>query len=399
MNRVNYFFSFIVMFFALLNFTTGQTYVKMTQENGVFTVPCTVNGLQMNFIFDTGASNVSISLTEAKYMMKNGHLNKEDLVGATYFQFADGNISQGTKVVIRELKIGNRTLRNVEANVVHTDNAPLLLGQSALQRFGLITVDYSNKRLIISNSPSTEKPKAQAKIMLRDPDGNPYPTVKIGNQIWMAQNLRTSRYSDGSSIITSEINSDAELSFKPEWYWYNEDKRFDNPHGKLYNWTAVSNSRGLCPLGWRVPSVEDWRTLREAVSNSEEPKSGEALKSDFSWYKDSVYFEYQKKYEEFGGDPITALLRLHREKVPEGINGNGENDFGFNGLPSGYYNSLSDGDSVFALMGFEAFWWSTNSIDKLTAIHVQLSWGTDDLFLDGKGYKYHGFSVRCIKND
>ena len=116
---------------------------------GTFEVPCSVNGLELKMIFDTGASDVTISSVEANFMLKNGQLSREDIKGKKYYQIANGDIAEGTTVTLREVKIGDAILRNVDASVVHSQKAPLLLGQSVLERFGTITIDNINSRLLI----------------------------------------------------------------------------------------------------------------------------------------------------------------------------------------------------------------------------------------------------------
>lgn len=103
----------------------------------------------MDFIFDTGASSVSISLNEARFLIKQKKLSDVDIIEETRFSDATGKISAGTKINLKEVQIGNKVLYNVEANVVHNLNAPLLLGQSVLSRFGKISFDYNELELTI----------------------------------------------------------------------------------------------------------------------------------------------------------------------------------------------------------------------------------------------------------
>ena len=116
---------------------------------GTIEIPCDINGLPLQMIFDTGASDVTISSVEANFMFKNGYLSDKDIKGKKYYQFANGEISAGTVITLREVKIGDAVLRNVEASVVKSQRAPLLLGQSAMERFGTITIDNQNNKLII----------------------------------------------------------------------------------------------------------------------------------------------------------------------------------------------------------------------------------------------------------
>lgn len=118
---------------------------------GTFEIPCDINGLALQMIFDTGASDVTISSVEANFMFKNGYLSEKDIKGKKYYQIANGQISEGTTVTLREVKIGDVVLHNVDASVVKSQRAPLLLGQSAMERFGTITIDNQNNKLIIKH--------------------------------------------------------------------------------------------------------------------------------------------------------------------------------------------------------------------------------------------------------
>lgn len=121
--------------------------VKMEQSGGVYYIPIEINNIGMKIIFDTGASNISISETEVLFLWKQGKIKEDDILGAIKFQDATGNISEGTQINLREVKIGNRIINNVEASVVHNLNAPLLLGQSALSNFGKVTIDYNKNEI------------------------------------------------------------------------------------------------------------------------------------------------------------------------------------------------------------------------------------------------------------
>ena len=128
------------------------TEVPITRKaGGTFNVDCSVNGLALNMIFDTGASDVSISKVEADFMLKNNYLSMSDIKGKQYYQTADGGISEGTVITLKEVRIGDAVLHNVDASVVKSQKAPLLLGESVLQKFGTFTVDNINLKLIIKH--------------------------------------------------------------------------------------------------------------------------------------------------------------------------------------------------------------------------------------------------------
>ena len=124
--------------------------IQMTRmRSGVYEVPCTINDLPLKFIFDTGASTTTISSVEAAFMLKNGYLKDGDIKGKEYYSTATGDIHEGTIIRLREIKIGDAILRNVDASVTHSQQAPLLLGQSVMDRFGTITIDNTTSKLTI----------------------------------------------------------------------------------------------------------------------------------------------------------------------------------------------------------------------------------------------------------
>lgn len=135
---------------GIVNSTASKTIVRMKKEGGVYYIPAEINGVEMEFIFDTGASNITISDTEAIFLYKQGKLTQNDIIGKQDYMIADGTIAEGTVIILRTVKIGNKTLENVEASIVHNSNAPLLMGQSALSMFGKISIDY-DKCIIIFN--------------------------------------------------------------------------------------------------------------------------------------------------------------------------------------------------------------------------------------------------------
>lgn len=127
--------------------TTGPNEVQMTEDGGVYTVPVQINGVLMKFIFDTGASLISLSETEAAFMYKQGTIDRADIIGKGKFTDANGDVSEGTIINLRSVQIGNRILHDVRASVVSGGEAPLLLGQSALAQFGKLSIDYQRKKI------------------------------------------------------------------------------------------------------------------------------------------------------------------------------------------------------------------------------------------------------------
>lgn len=126
------------------------TKIPFTKEDGVCKVKCQINGLPLHFVFDTGASDVTISMVEATFMMKNGYLSKNDVVGSQRYMDANGDVSVGTVLNIKNVNFGGLELNNIRASVVRNQKAPLLLGQSILSRLGKIEIDNAQKVIKIT---------------------------------------------------------------------------------------------------------------------------------------------------------------------------------------------------------------------------------------------------------
>ena len=128
---------------------TGKNVIKMKRSAGVYLIPAVVNGSSMDFIFDTGASDITISDVEALFLYKQGTLTEDDFIGVQQYQIADGSIAEGSIINLKTVQIGSVVLHNVKASIIHNTSAPLLLGQSALNQFGQITIDYKNEEITL----------------------------------------------------------------------------------------------------------------------------------------------------------------------------------------------------------------------------------------------------------
>lgn len=134
------------------NKETITTEIPFTKENGICKVQCRINDLPLHFVFDTGASDVTLSMVEATFMMKNGYLSSKDVVGSQHYMDANGNVSVGTVINLKTVIFGELELNNIRASVVRNQKAPLLLGQSVLSRLGKIEIDNGKRVLKISHS-------------------------------------------------------------------------------------------------------------------------------------------------------------------------------------------------------------------------------------------------------
>lgn len=146
MNKISGFCKifFLTLCFLFINYSYSQKIVEMNKVNGVYQIPCKINGIPLNFIFDTGATDVSLSLIEAEFLFKQGLLSENDFLQKSKYQTADGTIVEGMKINLKSIEIDGIVLKNVSATIIESQNAPLLLGQSAIKRLGRYSIENNN---------------------------------------------------------------------------------------------------------------------------------------------------------------------------------------------------------------------------------------------------------------
>ena len=126
---------------------SAQMTIIMEKDGGVYKVPCTVNGVKMKFIFDTGAASVSMSQAMAQFLLDGDYLSSSDIIGSGQSELADGSIVNHAIVNLSDVEIGGMHIHNIKATVIEGQNAPLLLGQTAISELGRVTID-GNKLVI-----------------------------------------------------------------------------------------------------------------------------------------------------------------------------------------------------------------------------------------------------------
>ena len=193
--------------------------------------------------------------------------------------------------------------------------------------------------------------------------GNASPAeVEIGSQVWMAENLNVNHFRNGDPIPqakTAEEWENAGENGQPAWCYYENDPANGAKYGKLYNWYAVNDPRGLAPEGWRIPSHTEWMELEDFLGENAGPK----LKSASGWED----------------------------------NGNGTNESGFSGLPGG----IRSNGGIFRNMGRFGYWWS--STDTVHQHPHTSAWLRSLFYYNGLVNRLYssraaGFSVRCLKD-
>ena len=222
---------------------------------------------------------------------------------------------------------------------------------------------------------------------VKDVDGNNYDAVKIGNQVWMASNLRTTRYADGTGIPFGDTMSyDTPYRYAPGLGKTNEANMVNVPaYGYLYNWSAVmhgasssdanpSGVQGICPKGWHVPSDAEWTQLTDYMNTRPEYMSSgninnlaKALAATWGW-------ESSSDPDAVGYKPSTT-----------------NNATGFSALPAGSYFGY------YGYFGYYAGFWSSTENDSNYAWLRYLGYTNADVSRDDY-YKNYGFSVRCVRD-
>ena len=195
-----------------------------------------------------------------------------------------------------------------------------------------------------------------------DDTTTPYPTVAIGGQVWMQKNLNVCKYRNGDDIPQVQ-NSAAWNDLRTGAWCYYENNTANGPvYGKLYNWYAVNDPRGLAPIGYHVPAYAEWKTLTTYLGGQFE--AGNKMKATTGW------------------TPYTGITNT--------------NSSGFTGLPAGFRS----GNGLFELIGSYGFWWSSSSseFDTRYAWNGYLNYSNANTIPDYGGYKGNGFSVRCIRD-
>lgn len=194
----------------------------------------------------------------------------------------------------------------------------------------------------------------QAQVVAQD--GKAYKTIRIGSQTWMAENLNVIIYRNGDSIpqvqdpkVWSNLKTGA-------WCYYEGKRESGKSYGRLYNWYAVSDPRGLAPAGWHVSTDAEWTDLTK-----------------------------------FLGGRIGTSLKIKSSKGWNGA-GNGTDELGFSAMPGGTRSI-----ELFSFAGYYGYWWTSTEFDSYSAWNRFLGYNNNDIGRS-TGWKQFGSSVRCVKD-
>ena len=185
--------------------------------------------------------------------------------------------------------------------------------------------------------------------------------VKIGKQEWMAKNLDVDHFRNGDPIPQVQDSDQWKNLTTAAWCYYKNDPGNGTKYGKLYNWYAVNDPRGLAPEGWHVPTDEEWKILSNYLGGEKAAGGKMKEKGTAHWH---------------------------------GPNTGATNESGFSALPGGY--RLGD-NGIFGLVSDGATFWSSSTYHPATAIICGLDSHYSEFWFD-TGYKHYGYSVRCIRD-
>lgn len=199
---------------------------------------------------------------------------------------------------------------------------------------------------------------------IKDADGNVYHTIKIGTQTWMLENLKATKYRDGSAILNITDNNEwagAGNLGTSAYCDYENNSSNSTTYGRLYNWYAVTDSRNLCPIGWHVPTDAEWTSLINYLGG-----------------------------DDVAGGKLKEAGSSHWLPPNQGAN----NSSGFTALPGGSRQIIT---GTFGGLREGASFWSQTSFNEELAFYRQLYYDQNTVGKIGFG-KASGYSVRCIKD-
>lgn len=234
----------------------------------------------------------------------------------------------------------------------------LWMGNSEAQDVSKINkLDIVDVKLSAANIDSLTY---QTGTTVTDIDGNVYHTIKIGTQVWMVENLKVTKYNDGTPIPLASDSSAWSNQTTPGYCWYKNDAPTNkNTYGALYNWSTVKTGK-LCPSGWHVANNDDWATLIGYLGG-----------------------------ESVAGHKLNESGSAHWQRPNAGAT----NESGFTALPGGCRSN----DGTFSYIGYYGYWWSHNEYDTYSACFINM------YYCNGYAYQFHcnkngGCSVRCLKD-
>jgi uncharacterized protein (TIGR02145 family) len=359
----------------LVKSITGIDNYRHVSDNGITFYPNPMNDmLRMQFSLPDGGETIiclfdntgrQIACTE-NFLMKGRHIFTIQGIkkGIWFISVKSDKFSAGGKFISLGSGGSEIMIRHEQTDPV-IFNSPGSKGQTEevmmVYNTGetLVYTSYSaNNSAVVGDSPSGSKTITFAFVPCTDADGTNYPVVQIGTQFWMAKNLATIHYKDGTSVPHVMDKETWSGLTTGAYCFYDINATNLEIYGRLYNWFAVNNKSSLCPAGWHIPTNGEWLTLCEYAGGV--TNAGGNLKSTILW-----------------NSPNT----------------NATNKFGFSALPGGYRNK----DGNYMYLKEQGNWWTATESGELYSYGRTMQFNHD--YASSTQYnKLLGFSVRCIKD-
>lgn len=212
--------------------------------------------------------------------------------------------------------------------------------------------------ILLGYSDSYSDNRILLKETVVDIDGNIYNTIKIGNQVWMLDNLNVSRYRNGDAVNNVTDYDLWDVTTSGAWSFYENNKKFSKSYGRLYNWYAINDPRGLAPKGWHIPSYKEWRELIDCLGG------------------DMVAGEFIKFYS-----------RIGHLSPRETMNSEFDNVFGGSRYLGG----------MFCFRRYNGYFWTSTKKDINQSFYVNINFSNSNVYMD-YDFNKNGLAVRCVKD-
>ncbi len=341
----------------ILSGETGQTYTSSAIANND-TVKCRVIS---NYQCPTGNPAISNYLTNFIEAPVTVSVSNISVTKAT----CSGNISYQS---ITDKGFCWSTSQNptIYSNIISAGSGSggfnsIISGLNANTTYYIRTYASNNACTSYGNQISfTTKAACDGLTTVADIDGNTYNTVAIGNQCWLKQNLKTSKYRDGSSIPNVTSSSVWSSLTTGAFCYYNNSSSNNATYGKLYNWYAATDSRNIAPTGWHLPTDAEWTQLTDYLGGLS-----------------------------IAGGKLKEAGTTHWQSPNTGAT----NESDFTSLPGG----LCDGSGLYSGIGYYGDYWSSSSYSSTFAWGCGTGWDSSN-FTIGVSGKVNGRSIRCIKD-
>lgn len=351
----------------LNNSLTGEMVLSVFSEHGGFTTIKTYSADGKNMltyagVLDAGNINFRLQLPQGVFVVETN----EEGIKQTAKVVSTANLKPAISFSGNSGEVASSKIKNSATPLQYNTGDRMLFKGISGNYVCIVTAIVNENKTVDFNF-----------VECKDADGNYYATVKIGSQVWMAENLKTTKYNDGTDINLITGKTAWNNNIQPAFCWYNNDMTsYKNLYGGLYNWFTVKTGK-LAPKGWHVASDEEWVTLENyLIANGYnydgtvvENKVAKSLAGNFHWSNNTK------------DGTVGNNLKLN-------------NSTGFGGLPGG--NRSASG--TFYDIGSYGGWWNSSNGSSTYSGWNRALYVNYNYLVRYTGSGSAGFSIRCVKN-